>query len=272
MLKRPGILIPVFFLCLAHTTITGQAQWPEAASASLGGCYVTLQGYFSASLNQAGLGFIEQSSVTIQHCRPYLLKELGQSSISGQFKTGSGALGMVLAYQGLSGFRQTSLWLSYGMKLHPRISAGVGIHFWNSSIAEQFIYAPGISFALGLQVRINDQWMLGGGLFHPTGWSTLPVVFSQKQMLLVAGCSYSFLKAGLFYSELHINPEEGLILCNGLEWILNQHTRLRTGVKSRPFTFSWGVSLNFTRLVMEFSFQYRPHSGLSPLTSLTYGW
>lgn len=272
MLKRPGILIPVFFLSLVHTTVTGQVQWPGAASAALGGCYVTLQGNFSASLNQAGLGFTEQSLVTVQHCRPYLLKELGRSSISGQFKTGSGAVGIALGSQGLTGFRQTSLWLSYGMKLHPRISAGVGIHLWNSSIAEQFIYAPGVSFALGLQIRINDQWTLGGGLYHPVGWNALPVVFSQKQMVIAAGCSYSFLRAGLFFSELHIKPEEGIILCNGLEWILNPHTSLRTGVCSRPFTFSWGVSLKFTKWVMDFSFQYRPHSGLSPLTSLTYGW
>lgn len=272
MLKRPGILIPVFFLSLVHTIATGQGQWPGAASAALGGCYVTMQGYSCASQNQAGLGFTEQSSVTIQHCRPYLLKELGQSSFSGQFTAGSGAVGIVLASQGLTGFRQTSLWLSYGLKLHSHISAGLGIHLWNSTIAEQFIYAPGVSFALGLQVRINDQWKLGGALFHPAGWSAQPVVFSQKQMVIAAGCSYSFLRAGLFCSELHLQPEKGIILCNGLEWILNQHASFRVGVNSHPFTFSWGVSLKYTKWVMEFSFQYRTDSGLSPQTSLSYGW
>lgn len=272
MLKRPGILIPVFFLSLVHTTVTGQVQWPEAASAALGGCYVTMQGYSCASQNQAGLGFIEQSSVSIQHSRPFLLKELGLSSLSGQFTTGSGAIGIAMDTQGLKGFRQTSLWLSYGMKLHPNISAGMGIHFWNSTIEEQYIYAPGISFALGLQIRINDQWKLGGRLFHPAGWSALPGVTAQKQMTISAGCSYSFLKAGSFFTELHIKPVEGIILCNGLEWIVNPHTSFRTGVSNRPFTFSWGVSLTFTKWVMEFSFQYRNDSGLAPLTSLTHAW
>jgi hypothetical protein len=272
MLKRPGIIIPVFFLALVHTTVTGQVQWPVTASAALGGCYVTMQGYSCASQNQAGLGFIEQSSVSIQHCRPFLLKELGISSLSGQFTTGSGAIGIAMDTQGLTGFRQSSLWLSYGMKLHPNMSAGVGIHFWNSTIEEQFIYAPGISFALGLQIRINDQWNLGGQLFHPAGWSALPGVSSQKQLAITAGCSYSFLRAGLFYSELHIKPIEGIILCNGLEWIVNPHTIFRTGVSNRPFTFSWGVSLKFTKWVMEFSFQYRNDSGLAPLTSLTHAW
>ncbi len=272
MLKRPGIIIPVFFLSLVHATVTSQVHWQEAASAALGGCYITRQGFCCANQSQAGLGFIEQSSVTIQHCRPYLLKELGNSSLSGQFTTGRGAIGIALATQGLTGFRQTSLWLSYGMKLYSGISAGVGIHLWNSAITEQYIYAPGVSFSLGLQVRINDQWKLGARLFHPAGWSALPAVSIQKQMTIAAGCSYSFLKSGHFYSELHIKPEEGIILCNGLEWTLNQSTSLRTGVCNRPFTFSWGISLKFTKWVAEFAFQYRADSGLSPYTSLTHAW
>jgi hypothetical protein len=201
-----------------------------------------------------------------------LLKELGSSTLSGQFLTGTGALGISLASQGLTGFRQTSLWLSYGMRLNSDISAGVGLHFWNSTIAEQVIYAPGISFALGLQIRINDQWRLGGGLFHPAGWSDIPGLSFQKMMTMALGFSYSFLSTGLLYSEIHITSEKGMILCSGLEWSLTQHTRFRTGVSTGPFTFSWGISLGFIRWIMDFSFQYRVNSGVMPLTSLTHAW
>lgn len=272
MLKRPGILIPVFFLSLVHATVTSQVHWPGAASAALGGTCMTRQGYCCASRSQSGLGFIEYSSVTIQHCSPYLLKELGISSFSGQFTTGTGALGIALASQGLTGFRQTSMWLSYGLKLHSDISAGVGIHLWNSTIAEQFIYAPGISFALSLQIRINEQWKLGAQLFQPAGWSAHPGIPIQQQMIIGTGISYSFFRAAHFYSDILIKPGEGIILCNGLEWTFNPRTSLRTGFCNRPFTFSWGISLKFTKWTMEFSFQYMTESGLSPLTSLTHAW
>jgi len=272
MLKRPGILIPVFFLSLVHATVASQVQWPEAASAALGGSFVCTQGYMCASQNQAGLGFIEQSSVSLQHALPYLIKELGISSFSGQFSSGSGALGLALFTQGLQGFRQSSLWLSYGLRLHSNLSAGMGIHLWNSTITEQLIYAPGISFALGLQIKINEQWILGTRLFHPTAWSSQTDLSKDQLMTIEAGFSYSFFRVAQIYSELHIKPETSLILCSGLEWILNQQIRLRTGICSQPFTFSWGISLGFTKWVAEFAFQYRTDTGLSPLTSLTHAW
>jgi hypothetical protein len=272
IVRRPGLLIPVFFLALAHATVSCQEQWPEASSAALGSCQVTMQGFSCTNLNQAGLGFIEQSSISIQHSMPFLIKELGLSSITGQFKTGSGAVGIALASRGIRGFRQTSMWLSYGMRLHSHISAGVGIHFWNSTIAEQALFAPGVSVALGLQLRINDQWTLGGSLFHPAGWSAIPMENVQIRSTISAGFTYSFLGAGRFFSEIHIHSLNGISLRNGLEWILKQHTCLRTGVYFRPFTFSGGTSLKFTKWVLEFSFQYRPESGMSPLTALTYAW
>ena len=272
MLKRPGILIPVFFLSLVHTTVASQVQWPGTASAALGGAYICTQDYMCTSQNQAGLGFIEQSSLSIQHNMPYLIKELGISSFSGQFISGKGALGLALSTQGLSGFRQSSLWLSYGLRLNPDISAGMGIHLWNSSIREQLIYAPGISFALGLQVRIQEQWKLGARLFHPAVWSSQSDQFNEQLMAIEAGFSYSFFRVAWVYSELHITPGASLKLCSGIEWILKQQTRLRAGICSRPFTFSWGISLRFTKWIADFSFQYRTDTGLSPLTSLTYEW
>lgn len=272
MLKRPGILIPVFFLCLVHGSVDSQVQWQGTASAALGGSYACMQGYMCTVQNQAGLGTIEQSSISIQHGRPYLLKELGISSISGQFISGKGALGLALSTMGLRGFRQSSLWLAYGLRLHPDISAGVGIHFWNSTINEQLIYAPGISFALGLQIRIQEHWQLGARLFHPAALSSQSDLSQENLMSIEAGFSYSFFKVARIYTDLHIKPGAYITLCSGIEWILKQHTRLRTGICSQPFTFSGGISLNFTKWIVDFSFQYRTDTGISPLTSLTHAW
>jgi len=272
ILKRPGIFIPVFFLALVHAKGLGQVLWQEAASAALGGCFLTIQGYSCANQNPGGLGLIEQSSISIQHSRPYMIKELGSSSISGQFTTGTGAIGIAMSTQGLRSFRQSSLWFSYGMKLHSGISAGAGIHLWSSSLPEQLFYAPGCSFALGLKISLNDQWKLGARLFHPAGWSAHPDLPFRKQMVLAAGCSFSFLQAGIFYTELHARPAEGIVMCGGLEWNLSQHTLLRTGISTKPFLFSWGISINFTRWIADFAFLYRTDSGLSPYTSLTHAW
>jgi len=272
MLKRPGLLIPVFFLSLIHLNVHGQSQWPGTASAAMGNTVVCVNGYWCASQNQAGLGFIEQSSVSLQHGRPYLLKDLGVSSLSAQLRTGNGAIGFRLSTRGLMGFRQSSLWLSYGLKLNQDISAGMGIHLWNSSIAEQLIYAPGISFDLGIQIRIKESWKLGAHLYHPLSFSPRSDQSKTNPVAIETGFSYAFFRVARIYSELHIRPGEPINLCSGAEWLVNQLISLRTGFRTTPFTFSWGISFSFKKCILDFTFQYRMLTGLSPLTSMSYAW
>lgn len=203
---------------------------------------------------------------------PFLLKELGISSLSGQFTLQRGALGIEFQTIGLKGFRQSSLWISYGLRLHPHISAGLGIHFWNTSLTEMLIYAPGISFALGLQIRINEKWELGGQLVHAAGWSSQTRSSLDQQRTIASGISCSFFKSARILFDLRINPGYNIIVCGGMEWVLNKQIKLRVGISRQPFTYSWGMSLKFNRWIAEFAFLYRADTGLTPLTSLTHAW
>jgi hypothetical protein len=185
---------------------------------------------------------------------------------------GNGALGLMLSSMGLKGLRQSSLWLSYGQKLHPDISAGVGMHFWNSSISEHLFYAPGIGVSLGLQIKIQEQWKLGARVFHPAAWSFRSAPNRKESMRIETGFAYSFFRVARIYSELQIRPNASIILCGGCDWALNQQIRIRTGISSGPFTFSRGIFLRLKRCIAEFSFQYRTDTGLTPLTALSYEW
>lgn len=272
MLKRPGLLIPVFFLFQIPANVSGQTSWPETSSAALGGAYLTRSSSSCAGLNQACLGTREQHSLTLQHSRPYLLKELGQSSLTGQFITGNGAIGLQLSTQGIKGLRQSSLWFSYGLKLHPDVAAGMGIHFWNTSMAEQILYASGLSFALGIRIRIHQQWMLGAHVRHPLSWSSLTLPSASPGMILACGFSYTFMKSSTIYSEIHISPGIGIILAEGIEWHPGKRISLSFGFSDKPFTFSWGISLLHPNWNILFAFQYRTDSGVVPFTSLSHAW
>jgi hypothetical protein len=272
MLKRPGWLIPVFFLSGIQPLVSGQDIWPEASAAALGGAFVTRSGASCAGLNQAGLGRGDQHVLCLQHSRPYLLRELGQSSLSGNFIAGHGAVGLMLSTRGLKGLRQSSFWLSYGMKLHPDISAGLGIHFWNSSLAEELFYATGISFALGIQARIHPQWMVGVHVKYPASWSSLDLPFAFPRMVLAAGFSHTFLNSATIYSEVHITPRTGIRLVQGLEWHLSGRVSMSAGFSNLPNTFAWGISLLHSAWDIRFAFQYRTQSGTVPFTSLSHAW
>lgn len=272
IIKRPGKLIPVFFLLPAWLDISAQHYWPEAASSALGGAYVTLQGSSSAALNPACLGAAKQNSLCLQHCRPYMLRELGQSSLSAQFLAGTGSLGLALSSQGIKGLRQSSFWLSYGMKLHPDVLAGLGIHLWNSSMAEHWFYNYGISFAAGIRVRINPSILLACHVLHPASWRSMNRPYLSTGMSLAAGLSFSFLKAGVIYSEIHVKAIYGLSLIQAIEWPLGKGITLSMGFSSNPLTISWGISIKYSRWSLLFAFQYRSRSGTIPLSSIGHVW
>ena len=272
MLKRPGRMIPVFFLLSFQASLCSQIIWQEASTAALGGAFVTRAGEACAGLNQAGLGWRDQHSVSLHHSRPYLLREIGQSSLSGQFLTGAGALGVLLITQGIRGLRQSSCWLSYGMKLSPDISAGVGIHLWNSSLPDQVFYASGMGLALGIQARIQSQWTLGAHVLHPASWNSLSLPNALPGMVLSAGVSCTFLESATLFSEIRAFHRLGIILVEGLEWDLNARASMRMGFSNKPSTFSWGISVLLDPWNIQFAFQYRSHSGMIPHTSLSHAW
>jgi len=255
MLKRPGYILPVFFLSLCTVYVTGQISVLETTAAALGGVYVTRSGFMSASHNQAGLGWIDDHSISLQHCSPFM--KLGISSIAAQVKVQKGALGASISTFGITGLRQSSLWLSFGMKLSPDISAGLGMHFQTYSIPEKSFYHPGLGLALGIQGRINEHWVVGAHI---------------QKMIISAGCSYSFFNTATWYSELHCRPGHPIQFGNGLEWKLHKILRLMIGINNQPFTWSAGLALDHHKWRVDLAFQYVTDTGIIPYTSFHHVW
>jgi len=269
-LKRPGILIPVFFLSLFP--VSAQISWQEAVVASLGGTCVTRPGFCNSGHNQAGLGWIDRSSIAVEHARPFLIRDLDISSLSTQHRVGEGALGTMLSSFGITGLKYTSAWISYGLKLHPKLAAGLGLHFWNTSIREQFLYHPGFSCAMGIQVRINEQLMIGGHVLHPIGWySNIPVQRNQ-QMVISAGCSYTLFQTITYYADLHFKNENQIQMCHGVELKMNERFGLMLGMHDQPFSVSAGLMLAHSNWILHAAFEFMIDSGGIPYSSLAYAW
>jgi len=268
--KRPGIVIPVFFLCL-HPMM-GQVAWQEASVESLGNTFVTRTGYCHARHNQAGLAWIEKNSLTLQHSRPFILKELGISILSCQFQTGAGAFGATLSRFGIEGFNQSSAWISYGMKLQHGISMGLGIHFWTTGIPGQMIFHPGFSFALGIQARINDQFAIGAHVLHPIGWYSINPGDRDGIMVISVGGSYTFLESIIYYSDLRIMPGNHLQSCHAIELKNKHRLGILMGLHNQPFGISGGIVISFRSWTLHAACKYLMESGIAPSSSFTYVW
>ena len=269
-LMRPGFLIPVFFLSCCPGS--GQIPWQESLVSAAGGCFASRPGLTDGRYNQAGLGWIEHHSLSAQHAQPFIIGELGIASLSVQVPAGTGGLGATLSSFGITGLRQTSAWISYGLKLHPDLSAGLGLHFWNSTTRDHVLFHFGASFALGIQFRVNESLFLGAHVMHPVVWPHRNPGTGHRMMMISTGLSYGFFKTATYHSDLHILPEGCLQWSHGLEVYLTESVMILLGMHNRPYSISGGVSVKCKRWSVTIATTYRFDTGTTPSSSLSYAW
>ena len=266
----PGLMLPVFFLSVCP--VSGQMNSQETKVVACGGAFVSSSGFSNALSNQAGLGWVNSRSLSIQHTRPFVATNLGISSLSVQLPAGNGAFGTTFTCFGIKGLYNTSGWVSYGMKLNPGITAGVGIHFWFSTIQDGFIYHPGISCGLGIQARINDRLVIGGHVMNPAGWSSEYPGRADPQMTLTAGCSYSFFNAAIYHADLHISTGKRLRISHGIELTVSDILRLLFGLHNLPYAASVGIEIETSAWNIQVAVEYLADTGNIPSSALTYVW
>ncbi len=267
---RPGFLIPVFFL--ASSQLSGQGSWPDAETAALGRCYATRSGHASAGLNQAGLGRTDKSTCSLHHSRPFISSDLDIVSLSLKLALKWGGPGLTLSTMGITGMRQTSAWVSYGLMLHPRFYAGAGIHLQHTSISEDPFRQMGAGFALGIQFMVNDEMILGAHATKPTTWTGSSREITKEPLMISSGFSYLFYKTARYHTEFHVISGKPLQWCNGLEIKISDALQLLLGMHNQPWTLSAGMSLKYRKLEINLSGTYCMDTGTTPYTSISYEW
>lgn len=255
---RPGFFIPVFFLSCFSTR--GQDFLPDARSAAMGTCFVSLSGEASASLNQAGLGRIDQSSFALHHARPFITSGLDIISLSLQFALKNGGPGLSLSTLGIPGMRQTTAWLSYGLKLHPRLYAGVGIQLKATGTEGEVFYQTGAGFALGIQFLFRDELIIS---FH---------LSSREVLTLNTGFSYYFYETARFHTEIRVRNGRAVQWCNGMEIEISENLSFLMGLHNQPWSFSAGISLDHKRWLISLAGTYCMDAGSTPHSTLGHVW
>jgi hypothetical protein len=222
--------------------------------------------------NQAGLGEFGEKSLSLQHSRPGICPDLGISLISVQLATSHGAIGATLSHYGIEGLGFTSIWIAYGLQVQERWTAGLGIHFWNSSIPEKWIHHPGFSFAAGISAKINEMVTLAAHVAHPAGWYSKGSQPGHHPMTITVGGSWTMAPETDQYLELECCSGRPVRWKTGMEWRAKRGIGLQIGIHSQPFTVSCGTSLDLRNWNIQTAFTICPDAGHTPYTALTYEW
>jgi len=221
--------------------LSAQYSVTGTESAGLAGCYTSLSGVSAVAGNQAGLGWEREKMLSAEFSMPFMMKELGIAGLAFSLPMVHGNLAGKLTSAGIPGYHDNALWVSYGLRVQKNITAGAGLFYNLISIKGKPVHQTRVSFAGGIQVKINSQMVIGGHILYPLQYNSSEIVYSRLQSQVSFGCSYEFFKNNRLYGEFRMNASQHPVFVAGVESVIGNTITFRGGILTHPTTFSIGT-------------------------------
>jgi len=267
--KRPGSLIPVFFLCFFQM-INGQLTAPGVESEGLAGCSTMLKGSASIAGNQAGLGWNNEKSLLAEYTMPLMMKEMGIAGLSLSLPLYHGNAGVKMISGGIPGYRDQSLWLSYGLRTGENFTLGAGLFYNLISIRSKLNHQFRVSFAGGVQVKITEDLLLAGHILYPFQYNSSRSEHGGLKASISLGGYYAFYAANRLFAECRFTESGIPVLHAGIESTIGKVVKVRGGYKTKPASFSFGCGFRIHRIRILFASNLIFNYGLSSSFGLNY--
>jgi len=265
---RPGLLIPVFFLLLSWKA-TAQELYRGTLPLCLGGVYTVLPGEPSPSANQASLGWTLEAAASLQHWRPFVIKDLGVSGLSTVFRLSPGWGGVAFNSFGIPGYHRSALWLAYGMMLGENCSAGIGFRSQLVSVPGELCYQWQLTVSGGVMLQINDKLMAGAHLTDPLYVPAFETTLTSLPSCMAIGLAYEPDPGLLLYLQTSYSSYRKTGLDLALSWQLDERLTIHSGFSYRDKMISAGLSIKMTNWSILLAVPWLPGCGLSPSLQLT---
>jgi hypothetical protein len=250
--------------------INGQLAYPGVESAGLAGCYVMLKGCSSIAGNQAGLGWNNEKSLNTDYIMPLMVKEIGIAGLSLSLPLYHGNAGVKLISGGIPGYRDQSLWISYGLRTGEKFTTGAGLYYNHISIRNKFNHQFRVSFAGGVQVKINDRILLGGHILYPFQYNSSKAEYGQLRASLSLGAYYEFYAHNKLYAQCRFDALGTPSISAGIESTVGKVVTIRAGFRSNPSAFTFGSGFRISRFRILFASQLIFNYGLSSSFGINY--
>jgi len=160
--------------------------------------------------------------------------------------------------------------LVYARPLSTIFSLGGGIHLQQQRIPEYGMRRI-LTFSLGIQAQLLPQISLGGYLYNPIRQEIRPAEYAPT--LFVLGARYQPSEQVQLFLEVEKDIDFTARVKAGIAYHLGDYMILRTGVRTQPTNFSFGIGLPVgDRINIDIGAWQHQQLGTSPLFHLSYQW
>jgi len=267
--------ITIFLFFISTYVYSGHDNILGARSGGLGKSSVTLSGFWAGFNNQAALANYNKLAAGIYYENQFIIKEMGLAAGGFILPTKTGNFGLNLTWFGYNNYNEKKVGLGYGRKFGKSFSAGIQLDYLSTYIAEDYGRKDLLTFELGFMVSIGENIIFGGHLFNPVP------VYLQKEFndrvptVFTIGASYKISEELFITLETEKNSEFKPLIRGGIEYQIIDRVAVRIGYSTLPSQtgstkfsiaslYTFGFSLNFDKLNIDFSSSYHNVLGWSP--------
>jgi hypothetical protein len=267
--QRPGNILPVFFLSLFFSS-AAQGILPDAYSIARGEvCAVRPEGGYSL-YNPALLPENRSVAFLAGHARPFAIREIGVTSVSGLLPVYPGSLRLMISGYGISGYNDLSMELGYGLQLSEHLSAGISFQYYNTTTLGDWNYLWTVGWGAGLLYAPSNAPRIGIVLLNPFTAGNHSGYGPLFPTLIAAGLTHRIYESTHLLLECSYRINAPLQLKFGLEYGLNERISLVCGAHSAPATYAFGAGFIPGDVEIHFATAWSALPGIHP--SILFIW
>ena len=166
-------------------------------------------------------------------------------------------------------FNQLRGGVTYARLVGTKLSTAITLNYHQLSIPETFVKKH-LTFDLGFQYRLSDDWLLGISFANLLDLITDKVASYQIPGKLRIGMSYAFSEQVLLAMESGFDQNKHRDFHLGIEYSILNWLNLRGGTSVNPFQQYAGAGIKIQRISLEIASSFHPQLGVSPQLSLSY--
>lgn len=265
-------IIFIITVCCATAHANSFDDAAGARSSALGNHTSALSDVFSASNNQAGIGFLKKYAFGISAKNKFLVKELTLMNAAAVLPTKTGVFGLSVHHAGTSLYSESKIGIAFAKSFGERFSFGLQFDYLNFRISEYgsknlFTFEAGVQYFL-----IPEKLLAGAHINNPLRLTLDEETDEKLPTVMRFGLNYSPSKKVSVLAEIEKDLDFAPVYKAGVEYRVVEKFSLRGGFNANPFQGAFGFGLNLKNLTIDVASLFHPQLGVSPHVSIAYAF
>ncbi|MBT3207662.1 MAG: hypothetical protein HN704_16315 [Bacteroidetes bacterium] len=270
-MKKKLILLKLFIILLISTSFAANDNYPIGArQAAMSNASVCLSDIWSVHHNQAGLTKLKKISLGFHHENKFFNNDFGLQSFALALPTKSGVFAFNLSYFGFTEYNESKIALSYAKSFGEKFSVGIQFDYFNTFINDNFDNQGTMVIEAGIISEPVENLIIGAHIFNPTKSQISKSTEEKVPTIFKIGVAYKFYEKTTICIETEKDIDFSSVFKIGIEYLIVKNVLLRTGFRTNPANFSFGIGYLFRKFSADIAFSRHEIFGTTPHFSIGY--